>query len=172
MTILDTKRASLRELVAEDADSLMGILGDLDAMKYSPMPLARDRSVAASMIAWQRENYRIRGFGAWAVIEKTTGKFIGQAGLLPQEVGTELFYSLVPDYWKRGLATEVACACRDYAFRVLGEKRLISIIHPEHARAIAVARRVGMRETGMIRLWDRENLVYEIRDEPQQLPEP
>jgi RimJ/RimL family protein N-acetyltransferase len=150
----------------------MQILGDTDAMKYSPMPLARDRSEAVSMISWHMENYARHGVGAWAVIEKTTGEFIGQVGLLPHEIGTELFYSLVPRFWSRGFATEAACACRDYAFQKRHEKRLISIIHPNHVRAIAVARRVGMSETSMLRYWDRDNRVFEICNEPNQLPEP
>jgi ribosomal-protein-alanine N-acetyltransferase len=167
--ILETERTYLREFAPGDAEALMGILGSTEAMAFSPVPLARDVSAAASLIAWHRESYRVRGFGAWAAIEKATGGFIGQAGLIAQEAGTELFYALVPGRWGRGLATEVACACRDHAFRRLGETRLISIIPPGHDRAISVARRVGMTEAGMLRLWNRENLLFEIRSEPNPL---
>jgi RimJ/RimL family protein N-acetyltransferase len=172
VTILATERTYLRRFTADDGDSLMGILGDAEAMAFSPMPLAADRSVAASLIARHLESYERHGIGAWAVILKASGRFIGQAGLIPHEMGTELFYSIVPAHWSRGFATEAACACRDYAFGALGERRIIAMIHPDHSRAIAVARRVGMTEVGMIRHWDRENRLFEILNVPGRPQDP
>lgn len=170
MHIIDTARCSLRELVPEDADSLMKIFGDAVAMRFSPMPTTKDRAAALSMIAWHAENYRQFGFSAWAVIEKETRAFIGQAGLLPHDIGVELFYSIIPEYWGHGFATEIACACRDYAFEKLGHETLIALIHPDHARAANVARKVKMRETGMVRRWERENKVFEIKKESTSEP--
>ena len=48
------------------------------------------------------------------------------------------------DCWGIGLATEAARACRDYGFRNVGLRRLISIIESENAASIRVAEKTGM----------------------------
>jgi RimJ/RimL family protein N-acetyltransferase len=171
MEALSTKRVRLRELVGSDADNLMRIFSDEAAMTFAPMAVTRERSVAVSAIEWHQENYRRLGYSAWAMVG-CEGEFLGLAGLLPHEIGTELFYSLVRAHWGLGYATEVAAACRDFAFQKLGISRLISIIHPDHSKANAVARKVGMSEVGMITYWDRPNRLFEVQRRPNQSPEP
>src|SRR5882724_6758933 len=139
MKILETPRTYLREYGSEDVASLARILSDVRAMAYAPMAPTSDRSVATGLIEWHRKNYAAHGFSAWAVILKDGDEFAGQAGLLKHEHDVELFFSFLPEFWGRGLATEVAVACRDYAFTKLGSNRLISIIHPENRAATAVA---------------------------------
>ena len=151
MNILETPRTYVREYVAGDAGFLVGILSDVRAMNYAPMAPTNDVSIAATFIEWHRQNYITRGFSAWAVILKDGDAFIGQSGLLKHDHGVELFFSFLPDYWRRGLATEVALACRDHAFNQLGIDRLISIIHPENQAAMAVAAKVGMKRVGWYR---------------------
>lgn len=163
MKILDTPRTYLREYVVEDAGHLAKILSDTRAMAYAPMAPTSDVAVAKGLIDWHRRNYAARGFSAWAVILKEGDYFVGQAGLLKHERDVELFFSFQPEFWGRGIATEVACACRDHAFNRLGLDRLISVIHPENQAAIAVAAKVGMAHVGSLRLWERDNALYEIR---------
>ncbi len=76
------------------------------------------------------------------------------------EYGVRL--SIVRESWGQGLATEVATACRDHAFDKLTQPRLIAIIHPHNNRAISVALKIGMADSGMIEMWDRENRLFEI----------
>ena len=163
MTILETQRTYLREFTGADASDLLRILSDGRAMQFAPIAPTNDLAVAQGFIASHIRNYAQHGFGAWAVILKDGDQFVGQAGLLPQESGVELFYSLVPEYWHQGIATQVAAACRDHAFQKLGLTRLISVIHPDNAGAIGVARKVGMSAKGVIRLWNRADELYEIQ---------
>ncbi|MBS1577911.1 MAG: GNAT family N-acetyltransferase, partial [Bacteroidetes bacterium] len=55
-----------------------------------------------------------------ALIEKESGRLIGHCGLLVQTVDNitelEIAYSLLPEFWNKGYATEAASKCRDYAF--------------------------------------------------------
>ena len=151
MKIIETSRTYLREYVAEDAGCLARILSDAHAMAYAPMAPTSDISVADGFIEWHFKNYAAHGFSA------------GQAGLLQQEHDVELFFSFLPEYWGRGLATEVALACRDHAFKILGLRRLISIIHPQNRAAVAVAAKVGMNRVGSLRLWERDNDLYQVQ---------
>jgi RimJ/RimL family protein N-acetyltransferase len=170
MKILETQRAYLREYEREDGALLSKILSNSRSMAYAPMTATSDLTVAKDLIEWHRQSYTAHGFGAWAVILKENGIFAGQAGLLKHAEDVELFYSYLPEYWGRGLATEVALACRDFAFERFGLDHLIAIIHPDNRAAAAVASKVGMTLSGKLRLWDRDNLLYRVERPSRAAP--
>jgi len=97
----------------------------------------------------QFDRYRLWGFGEMAVIEKTTGQFIGQAGLILQRFAgcleLEIAYMLKRPFWGQGYASEAAAACRQYAFERLGAGRVCCSIRYDNLRSIAVAKRLGMK---------------------------
>jgi RimJ/RimL family protein N-acetyltransferase len=163
MRVIETERTELRPLTPADADRVLRIFSDPEAMRFSPAGTTQDRAAAEGLIRWNLENYRLHGIGGWAVIARNTGEFLGLAGLIPHETGLEVFYSFVRANWGQGLATEVGAACRDYAFGTLQKARLIAIIHPENRRAINVARKLGLRDVGAIEFWGRTNRLFEIR---------
>ena len=75
-------------------------------------------------------------------------ELIGDCGITCQQVEGECFYEigyhLRRDFWGQVLATEAACACRDWAFTHLKTERLISLIRPENLRSRRVAERTEM----------------------------
>jgi ribosomal-protein-alanine N-acetyltransferase len=87
--------------------------------------------------------------GLNALIDKQTGKLVGQSGLLVQHVDgvdrLEVGYSILPDYWKQGYAIEAASRCRDFAFENEFTDSLISIIHVENFKSMKVAENNGMK---------------------------
>ena len=82
------------------------------------------------------------------MIEKEVGEFLGQCGLTLQDAGgteeTEAGYLFKRRYWHQGYATDTAAACRDYAFHVLGRKRVVSIIWDSNLPSQKAAQRNGM----------------------------
>ena len=89
--------------------------------------------------------------GMNVLIDKKTGLFIGQCGLLIQEVDNtkelEIGYSIMPEYWNMGYATEAAKKCRDAAFKNNFTDTLISIIHIKNTGSERVALKNGMVKT-------------------------
>ena len=85
------------------------------------------------------------GTRLWAVIAagENGGKPIGWSGLIRRELDeqteVEVAYLLGRPYWGRGYATEAAAAARDHAVRVLGRRRLVSLIYPKNTASIRVA---------------------------------
>lgn len=79
---------------------------------------------------------------------KTTGNLIGLCGLLIQTVGgiqeLEIGYSVLPQYWYKGYATEAAKKCREFAFGNKLAESLISIIHIDNIPSQRVAIKNGM----------------------------
>ncbi len=87
--------------------------------------------------------------GMNALIEKETGKLIGHCGLLIQNVDgkpeLEIAYSLLPEFWNKGFATESAKKCRDFAFENNFSESLISIISLTNKSSESVAIKNGMK---------------------------
>ncbi|MGB5171770.1 GNAT family N-acetyltransferase [Eudoraea sp.] len=83
-----------------------------------------------------------------ALISKETGKLIGMCGLLIQTVDDkeelEIGYSILPEYWRNGYASEAAKQCRIYATKHQLSASLISIIHVDNIGSQKVAISNGM----------------------------
>lgn len=86
--------------------------------------------------------------GLNALINKDTGQLIGMCGLLIQTVDEvqelEIGYSILPEYWKKGYATEAAKKCKAYAFEHKMAESIISIIHIDNIGSQKVAMNNGM----------------------------
>jgi RimJ/RimL family protein N-acetyltransferase len=141
-----TQRLTFRQMTADDLDDMAALLGDPDVMRYYPRPKTRKEALA--WIDWNQRLYREKGFGLWLITLQTTGEFVGDCGLTPQQVeGTtdiEVGYHVRADLQGQGLATEAAAACRDHARDVLNTKRLIAIIHPDNLPSQRVAEKIGL----------------------------
>jgi len=145
--VRETDRLSLRELSLDDLDFVAKMLAHPEVMAFWPKPHSREESEA--WILRQQERYARDGYGYWLAVEKASGQPIGQAGLLRQEVDgvteTGIGYIMHRPFWRRGLATEAAAACRDYAFEKLGKERLVVLVRPENVVSQIVARKLGAK---------------------------
>lgn len=145
--LLQTERLQLREISHEDCDELLKIWGDAEAMRLFPKTLNREE-----MIAWIDRNltrYKSYGYGLWAVILKESQQFVGDCGLMVQQVDgaeeLEVGYHFNRKFWGLGLATEAARGCMEYAFNHLNRRRIISMIRPENVSSRRVAERNGLK---------------------------
>ncbi len=134
MPILETARLALREVCAEDVDALAAVLSDAETMRFYRAPL--DRNAVSEWIDRNRRRYAEDGFGLWAMVLKSTGKLVGDCGLVRQVVEgmeeVEIGYNVRRELWGQGLASEAAQACRDFGFANFSVNRLISLIRPEN----------------------------------------
>lgn len=144
---IETARLRLRAITQDDLDDLLDIWHDPQAMRLFPKRLDRDE-----MSAWidrNQQRYVEYGHGIWAVILKETGAFVGDCGLVWQDVGgaqeLEVGYHFKPAFWGHGYAPEAARACIDYAFEQLSHPRVISMIRPENTASRRVAEKNGLR---------------------------
>jgi len=144
--VLETPRLVLREFLAEDGDGLARVICDAETMRFYPRPFVR--TDANEWIARNLQRYQDHGHGLWAMVLKESAEMIGDCGITLQTVDgeplPEIGYHLRRDFWGRGLATEAACACRDWGFSNLRADFLISLIRPENQPSWRVAERNGM----------------------------
>jgi RimJ/RimL family protein N-acetyltransferase len=101
-------------------------------------------------IEGQVQRYEEGRFGMLAVLEKDTGNYVGQCGLLHQEIEgvheLEIGYSLLSNQWGKGYATEASIFLKQWAFRHTEVDSLISIIHVDNLASKKVALRNGMQK--------------------------
>ncbi len=141
---LETERLNLRMFSIDDWQSLCEMFGDKECVRYTikePLPdWLTWRWLAAYVGHWQ-----LRGFGPYAVVEKESGRMMGPIGLwFPGDwPEPEIKWSLAQKFWGKGYVTEAATAIRELVIKELKWNRLISIIHPENQRSMAVAKRIG-----------------------------
>ena len=149
MQLPQSQRLIFRHLQPADAVIWEAFVSNPEAVKFFPPRL----NVTQSAIAWierQLKRYKTDGFGLYALIERASGAFVGQCGLLRQEVDgvqeLEIGYHLLPKFWKKGFAAEAANACRIFAFENNMAPSVISIIHPQNIASQRVAERNAMKK--------------------------
>jgi RimJ/RimL family protein N-acetyltransferase len=92
-------------------------------------------------------HWPVHAFGAWIMREKATGAFIGRGGcrlvLIEGVAEIEVAYALLPDYWGRGLATELARISVQTGFDALSAFSLICFTSPTNLASRRVMEKVG-----------------------------
>ena len=104
------------------------------------------------------------GYGRFAVELKETGKVIGFCGIkyLPEIDLPEVGYRYLTEYWGRGIGTEAAQACVEFAREDLKIKKLVALIMPGNTGSMRVAEKLGMTRGPFISVFDVDAYQYEM----------
>ncbi len=146
-TTLETERLVLRPFRDDDIDAYAAMCADPEVMRYVNVRTPLSREDAWRQMAMIVGHWHLRGFGVWAVEERSNGSFVGRVGLYFPEgwPAPEVAWTLARTFWGRGYAFEAAQASLAHAFGPLGWKRAISLIDPDNHRSIRLAERLGER---------------------------
>jgi RimJ/RimL family protein N-acetyltransferase len=96
-------------------------------------------------MALQAGHWSLLGYGAWALEEKASAKWVGYCGLWNPHgwPEPEVMWGLAPQVRGHGFVTEAARRARDFAYGQLGWTTLISCIAPDNIASQRVALRLG-----------------------------
>lgn len=160
---LETDRLLLRMWREEDFEPYAEMCADPNVMRYLGGKTF-DRLETWRHMAFFIGHWHLRGYGHWAVEEKSSGQFIGRIGFLFPAgwPAFEIGWTLAPQVWGKGYATEGARRALDYAFNELDKNHVISLIHRENKNSIRVAERLGEKLEGETRVMGIDVLVYGI----------
>jgi RimJ/RimL family protein N-acetyltransferase len=113
------------------------------------------------MLAEQAQQARERGFCLWWWRDRTSGSLVGQVGLNRTEVegepAVEVGWSISPERWRQGLATEAAKVSIDWGFERAGLDEIVSFALIGNEASQAVMRKAGMV---YVRRFERRGLPH------------
>jgi RimJ/RimL family protein N-acetyltransferase len=148
---LETGRLVLRQFSEDDVDNLVELDSDPDVMHFinggRPTPRCEIESDVLPTFLDYYE--RFPGYGFWAAIEKSSGRFVGwfhfrpAAAACPKEV--ELGYRLLKSVWGKGYATEGSRALIQKGFAELGVERVVAFTMVVHVASRRVMEKAGLR---------------------------
>ena len=94
-------------------------------------------------------HWELHGFGLWLLRDRWGGALVGRAGLQHTWVTggkeVEVAWTIVPELWGRGLATESAIAALAAAFGPLGLAEVIAYTRPDNAPSRSVMEKTGFK---------------------------
>ena len=165
--VLETDRLILRGSRIEDFDAMAEMWALPEMVRYvGGVPQSREQSwtrLLRHIGMWQAMK-----FGFWAVIDKASDRFIGQAGfhemrraLTPSIENTlEAGWGLHPDFQGRGYASEALRTMLPWAATNHPDKQVTCIIDPDNVASIRLAERHGFQAFARSPYQDSEVIIF------------
>lgn len=121
---------------------------DLQVMKYFPTALTADETLA--MINRIQLSFSTKGFGLFAVEQRSDGAFLGLTGFSVPRFESfftpcvEIGWRYRKESWGKGFASEAAAACIRYGFEQLGFDKIVSFTSILNKPSEKLMQRIGM----------------------------
>jgi len=145
---------------------------DLGRMDTDPGMMARLGGVRPASITDDYLESSLRhwgeyGYGVWIMRDRESGRLAGRAllrhvlidGIDEVEVG----YGFFPEFWGRGLATEIAARLVGMAFDDLGLSSVIALTLPDHTKSQRVMNKVGLSYERHVMHAGLQHVLYRVR---------
>ena len=174
-----TDRLLLREITWNDLESIHNLHSVPEVDKYNTLGIPKNidetRELMRPDIEAKREDPQERY--TWRIILQDSAEFIGLAGMTLSNdkfrLG-EIYYKLLPEYWGKGYATEVAKNLILAGFDKFQLHKVEAGVATDNERSIRVLEKVGMTREGLRRkilpirgAW-KDNFHYAIvEDDPR-----
>lgn len=149
--LVTTPRLKCVEPLPGDLGLLQKLFGDPAMTKFLGGPY-RSESIQKRLQTWEirwKEGTALCGI----VEERQKGMHIGSAGIhpstVPDQPGAEISYMILPEYQRRGYATEIAHALINYAFQIMKLDRLLITGNPDNEPSQKIAQRLGFQCLGV-----------------------
>jgi [ribosomal protein S5]-alanine N-acetyltransferase len=147
--ILTTTRLTLRPMQQSDAAALFAILGDAEAMRFSPRPVLTRLAVAEEMVREQIAAGALCRY--WTVRREADA--IGSCDLSFIDLGgkrAETGFLFRRDQWGQGFASEAMQAVIGHAFGPMGLELVTASTHVENLRARRTLGQLGFELEGIV----------------------
>ncbi|MFC1411905.1 GNAT family N-acetyltransferase [Streptacidiphilus sp. N1-12] len=143
--ILRTEHLEFLPYRPQDEDHFVDLLRNEEVCRWMGQERAPEQDIRALFRAIRTDVYPTNLFDVWGLW--LDGAYVGHAELKKtgNVDGHELITALVPEYWGRGLGTEVARGLLRYAAEELGLKEVYGMVGAENTASLAACRRLGFR---------------------------
>jgi [ribosomal protein S5]-alanine N-acetyltransferase len=160
---IESARLSIRTFdPARDSGAMLPVYGDPEVMRYIPGGAVQDVRAIQALLETYAKTQETYGFSSWAVVERESGRIVGDAGFSIFEAtgDVELGYTLARDAWGKGYATEAGRACLNAALVHLAAPRIIALADLENVASQRVAERLGMTRHGTVEAHGRPHALF------------
>ena len=153
MIITETERLTLRHIAAGDAPHIHALLTDADFLAQIGDRGVKTLADARAAIANRFIPAYAAGIGMFAVVERSSGTWLGMAGLVDREGldHIDVGYAFLPIARGKGYAREAVRAVLAWA-TAQGIAPIVAIVNADNLRSIAILRAVGLMPSHTIRL--------------------
>jgi RimJ/RimL family protein N-acetyltransferase len=156
-------------------DEFCRICANTEVMRFISGGKPLSRGTVSEITKRTLSTWNEYGFGPWAAIEKSSGRWVGRIGLnlladWPGSDKWEVGFELAPEFWGRGLATEGASEAIRFGWKETPLDRIISVTAPSHRASQRVIEKCGLalqEET----IWRGTAVVWYAIDRPPSVEE-
>jgi ribosomal-protein-alanine N-acetyltransferase len=143
--ILKLQRLTLQPVSGEDKDFLIAHWSDPRIRHFLFDATPAEPAEITQAITNSALDFATAGYGLWLIRRARSSQPVGAVGLRPlDDLGLEVFYSLTPDSWGNGYATEAAGGVINYALGPLGVMEVFAEVDVGNTASAAVIERLGM----------------------------
>ncbi len=152
--LIKSDRLILRPLSLSDYSFIRSLHSNPDVMKYISAGRMRSEQETRENL----EKVLLMGvqnpvLGGWIVVLRETMEEVGNViirkpATREEMEGVEIGYSFLPKFWGKGYATEAAKCMIDYAYRELGNIKIVALIDPEHLASRNTLLKLGFKTAG------------------------
>jgi RimJ/RimL family protein N-acetyltransferase len=138
----------------------------LDPRIYRSRPWAGapTRADVRAGLVDKRDHWERHGFGLWLLRDRDSGLVVGRGGLQYTDAiggfAVEAAWTIAPERWGEGRATELAAASVAVAFDVLDLNELIAITLPDNLASRRVMEKTGFAYERSIEHAGMEHVLY------------
>ena len=142
-----TERLLVRRLRETDQLTLLAVYGDAEAMQWVGDGRAITQEECVQWLSVTQANYEKRGYGMFAIEERSSPRVIGFCGIVHPggQPEPEVKYALLRSHWGLGFATEAVMALIAYGAATHKLAFLIATAAPANAASHRVLLKAGLR---------------------------
>jgi RimJ/RimL family protein N-acetyltransferase len=147
MSIIESERLVLRELVLNDAPFILQLVNEASFMRFIGDKGVRTLADARDYIdKGPRDSYRRFGFGLYLTSLRDSGIAVGICGLVKRETlaDVDVGFAFLPQHRSKGYATESAAAVLAHARQALRLDRVVAITSLDNHASVAVLEKIGL----------------------------
>jgi RimJ/RimL family protein N-acetyltransferase len=166
---LVTEHLILKPFSLEDNESYFTLVNDEDYIKYLGCPLTL--SQANKQLSRTIHEYQTKqGIGVFMACENSSNSLVGLCGLMEDSSGEGLgiIYFVLPQFRRKGYATEMVEKLIDLNFNLLNHEILLARVSPENTNSIYLLEKLGMSYyKSVANVWDNQkDCLYRLLRNP------
>lgn len=168
--MIETERLIHRKFTFDDLPRLIETRSDPEVYKYLGGIERQNPKAITKRMRFYLDCYEKYGFGMCALVWKETGEIIGSSGLQPLD-GTdeiEIGYSMIKEFWRKGIGFETARGWLDFGFNQKNLDRIVAVASPENTGSWRIMKKCGMKYEKAETHYGMECVFYSITKEEFQ----